>query len=93
MLLSFRTTYSYYHTQLNDVLHSAEVVVSYILTTHSSAQLSISLSSIGSTYKAVVISSFCKLLAIPVYIWAGGWFSLLPEVLQVVTRFQVFKGN
>jgi len=45
------------------------------------------------TYKAVVISSFSKLLAIPAYIWAGDWTSVLPQVLQVVTRFQVFKGD
>jgi len=51
------------------------------------------MSTVVDTYKAVVISSFCKFLAIPVYIWAGDWGSLLPEVLQVVTRFQVFKGN
>lgn len=50
------------------------------------------MATIVSTYKAVVISSFCKFLAIPVYIWAGDWGSLLPEALQVVTRFQVFRG-
>ena len=47
----------------------------------------------ATTFKAVIISSFCKLLAIPVYIWAEDWGGLLPELLQVVTRFQVFKGN
>ena len=52
-----------------------------------------SASVVAGTYKAVVISSFCKFLAIPVYIWAGDWGSLLPEVLQIGTRFQVFKGN
>jgi len=44
-------------------------------------------------YKAVVISSFSKLLAIPAYNWAGDWTSVLPQVLQVVTRSQVFKGD
>ncbi|XP_065920795.1 protein ARV1-like isoform X2 [Dysidea avara] len=50
------------------------------------------ISMIVDTYKAVVISSFSKLLAIPAYIWAGDWTSVLPQVLQVVTRFQVFKA-
>jgi len=92
----FRADYSTSCTQHNSKIYATRFIVScsvFVAYIAYIVLLLFSASTIVDTYKAMVISSFSKLLAIPAYIWAGDWTSVLPQVLQVVTRFQVFKGN
>ena len=94
LLVHSRANCTCYCTQLHTLLHAADLIVSHTVALYiTHCYLLHSVSIVVTTFKAVIISSFCKLLAIPVYIWAGDWGGLLPELLQVVTRFQVFKGN